>query len=342
MSAANGAAGNGANLDAADMGTSGLAGRAVLEIGIVRTLSRRSDARGLGRFAVHLGVMTLTGLLVYECLLHARWLLLPALVVHGFTIVTMFAPMHECVHRTAFAAPILNEIFGWLAGLLGFYNFHYYRYYHTWHHRYTQDTARDPELMTPKPRNRWEYFVEVSGLSFWLNRPALFLKLATGRLEGYAFIPVAGRRKVALSAACQLAVYLLALGSIAAGYYYAWWFWFLPAIVAQPLLRMILIVEHTGCTSDENGLTNTRTTLASWPVRLLMWNMSFHAEHHLYPSISFHQLPQAHRELSSKLTHIAPSYVSANRTVLEVVDALAVADRSPASTPSSPTQPSER
>jgi fatty acid desaturase len=75
-------------------------------------------------------------------------------------------------------------------------------------------------------------------------------------------------------------------------------------------------VEHTGCTTDTNGLTNTRTTLASLPVRFLMWNMPFHAEHHLYPSITFFCLPRAHHELKNRLAHIAPSYPAANMEVL--------------------------
>jgi len=327
MSAADGAT-TGSNLETPDMGTSGLAGRATLDIAIVRALSTRSDARGLLRFATHIGVMALFGSLVWMSLVRGWWWLLPfALLGEGFAIVTMFAPMHECVHRTAFASPMLNEIFGWIAGLLGFYNFHYYRYYHTWHHRYTQDPARDPELMTPKPRNRWDWFREISGWSFWTYRPTIYFKLATGRMEQFAFIPPTGRKKVQISTAIQFAIYLLGIGLCFVGYPYAWWLWFLPAIVAQPLLRMILIVEHTGCTTDENGLTNTRTTLASWPVRLLMWNMSYHAEHHLYPSISFHQLPQAHCELKAKITHISPSYVASNRSVLATIDAWHEADR---------------
>ena len=52
---------------------------------------------------------------------------------------------------------------------------------------------------------------------------------------------------------------------------------------------------------DRNGLTNTRTTLTNAAVRLLMWNMPFHAEHHLYPSIPFHRLPDAHATLRDRL-----------------------------------------
>ena len=298
-----------------DMGTAALPGRGVLEISVIRSLSRRSDTRGFLRAATHLGLLTGTGVFVWLAFPH-WWLLWPAMLLHGFVIVTLFAPMHECVHRTAFATPLNNEIFGWLAGLISFYNFTFYRYYHTWHHRYTQDPNRDPELKDPKAESLAGYFAEISGLWFWPLRPLNFLKLALGLTRDIPFIPESARKKVALSAGVQLTIYAAAVVSIAAGFPYSWYYWFLPALLAQPLLRAITIAEHSGCTIDDNGLTNTRTTLASWPVRLLMWNMPFHTEHHLYPSIPFHQLPQAHLELKSRLANIAQGYIDANVQVV--------------------------
>jgi len=50
---------------------------------------------------------------------------------------------------------------------------------------------------------------------------------------------------------------------------------------------------------------------------LLMWNMPYHAEHHLYPSIPFHQLPALHIKVRENLKHIAPSYAAANRAVIQ-------------------------
>lgn len=47
------------------------------------------------------------------------------------------------------------------------------------------------------------------------------------------------------------------------------------------------------CTRDDNGLTNARTTLTNGLMRRLMWDMPDHTEHHLYPSIPFHRLPDA-------------------------------------------------
>lgn len=302
--------------DSDDMGTAALPGRHVLEIGIVRGLSRRSDLRGCIRFATHLAVMAGTGALVWLTE-PWWWARIPAMVVHGFTIVTMFAPMHECIHRTAFKTKRLNDVFGWIAGALCFYNATYYWRYHTWHHRYTQDPERDPELSSPPPQTLGEYLLHVSGLPFWFNKPRELVRIATGRTGHLAYIPADARRRVALSAASQLALYAALIGvSIATRSSVVLFYWFLPMVLAQPLLRAILIAEHTGCSSDANGLTNTRTTLTLWPVRLLMWNMPFHAEHHLYPSVPFHQLPAAHRELKARLAHVAPSYVAANREVI--------------------------
>lgn len=319
---------SGETADGRDMGTATLPGR-VLDIAVVRDLSHRSDAQGWLRAAIHVGLLAITGTLVW--LAFDRWAtLLPALLLHGFVIVTMFAPMHECVHRTAFATPRWNESFGWFAGLLSFYNFHFYRHYHTWHHRYTQDPERDPELSDYRPTSGWGYLGEVVGLHFWPLRPWRFLKLALGRTQGFPFVPASARSQIALSAGLQLAVYVAAVAAIALGYPQAWFGWFLPALLAQPCLRMFTLAEHTGCTLGSDGLTNTRTTLTTFPIRLCMWNMPFHTEHHLYPSIPFHQLPRAHRELRAKLAHVVPGYIAAQREVLAsfaTADQFATADK---------------
>jgi len=116
--------------------------RRVLDGAELARLTVRSDRRGALQLAAHLGCMSATGLLVWlaEPFLY---LLVPAMALHGVTIVTLFAPTHECVHRTAFASPAINAVVGWLAGVASVYNSTYYWYFHSWHHRYTQDPARD-------------------------------------------------------------------------------------------------------------------------------------------------------------------------------------------------------
>jgi fatty acid desaturase len=291
-----------------------LAGRD-LDAVILGALSRTSDRQGALRLAAHLGCICATGLLV-SLALPFWYLLVPAMAVHGLTLVTLFAPMHECVHRTAFASRWANDTVGWVAGLLSFYNSTFYRHFHAWHHRYTQDPERDPELIYPKATTRLEYLKEISGYNFWLRRAFDYPALALGRIEGLPFVPVVARREIALSMSAQMLMYLVAVVPIAFGYYGTLYFWLLPVLLAQPVLRALLIVEHTGCSLDRNGLTNTRTTLAAPPIRLLMWNMPFHAEHHLYPTVPFHELPALHGLIRDRLRHVAPGYIAANREVM--------------------------
>ena len=278
-------------------------------------LTQRSDRQGLLRLAAHLGCISATGVIVW--LAEPLWFLfIPAMALHGITIVTLFAPMHETVHRTAFLSPTANVVVGWLAGVGSFYNWTFYWYFHSWHHRYTQDPARDPELMLPKARNLSEYAKELVTVNFWQVRLIDYPKIALGRTHDLPFIPERARRRIAVSMSAQLLIYLAGLASIGLGIKAVLIFWFLPALLAQPFLRALLICEHTGCSLDSNGLTNTRTTLASFPIRLLMWNMPYHAEHHSYPAVPFHQLPAVHLKMRDSLAHVAPGYVAANLAVI--------------------------
>ncbi len=75
----------------------------------LRRLSRRSDARGLAQLGGHLIVLAATGAAIAWA--GTTWWLVPALVVHGVVLIFLFSPLHECVHRTAFASRALNDAF---------------------------------------------------------------------------------------------------------------------------------------------------------------------------------------------------------------------------------------
>jgi fatty acid desaturase len=62
-----------------------------------------------------------------------------------------------------------------------------------------------------------------------------------------------------------------------------------------------------GCSNDLDMLSNTRTTYTVWPVRFLMWEMPYHADHHRYPALPFFALARAHVRLEPHLAHIARS-----------------------------------
>jgi fatty acid desaturase len=293
-------------------------GRSLLGVVDLRVYGQRSNAQGAARAAAHLVSMAATGTLVWLAL--PFWpLLIPAMLLHGLTLVTMFAPMHECTHRTAFASPAANAAVGWVAGLLSFYNSSYYRWYHSWHHRYTQDPARDPELMFQRASDRRAYLREISTVGFWYRRVVDYAALALGRTR-LPFLPEHARRRVAISVSAQLAIYVAGAIAIIIGFTAPLYFFFLPSLLAMPFIRAYLIAEHTLCSRDQNFLTNTRTTLTVFPVRLLMWNMPFHAEHHLFPAVPFHRLPALHALIGERFAHVAPGYVATNREVWRALD----------------------
>jgi fatty acid desaturase len=282
----------------------------------LKSLNTRSDLKGLVQLGGHLGVMGMSGYLW-----GSQWgnwgIALPALVVYGISIAFMFAPLHEGVHRTAFANQRLNDGVAWLAGLLSFYNSTFFRRYHKWHHRYTQIAGKDPELEDPKPTNLGEYWWQLSALPWWWSKVMGHFKVARGNLEDYAYIPEAARDEVIRSTRLQLGVYGGAIAlSLIFGQPWFIMYWLLPLAVGQPFLRAILLAEHTNCTEDNNPLTNTRTTLTLFPVRFLIWNMPFHTEHHLYTSIPFHALPKAHQVLSSHFQQIESGYINVNSQIV--------------------------
>ena len=87
-------------------------------------------------------------------------------------------------------------------------------------------------------------------------------------------------------------------------------------LVGLPFLRLYLLCEHTLCPNSDDGFANTRTTLSNPIVRFLMWNLPYHAEHHLFPNIAFHNLPEAHRHLRPHLKYVAKGYIQVQREIV--------------------------
>ena len=297
------------------MGTTALPGREALDRAALMRLSEKSDAAGLVRLAGHLAAIAAGAAAVYLAG-ENWWLKLPAMVLLGFTLTTLFAPMHECVHATPFASRRLNRLVGWFTGAAVGWNFTYYRRFHAWHHRYTQDPENDPELATPKPDGLWAYAKRLSGIPYYVMQAHALFQCATGRVGQAAYIPARGVSEIQSSAWAQIGLYGgIATVSLAFQSWAAVIYWALPMLMAQPLMRIILLAEHTGCSEDRNGLTNTRTTLTNPLVRFLMWNMPFHAEHHLYPSVPFYKLPEAHAAIRARLAVVSGGYPAAHREI---------------------------
>ncbi|MGH6719214.1 MAG: fatty acid desaturase [Alphaproteobacteria bacterium] len=277
----------------------------------LKHLSRRSDALGVARLALHAGALGASGLAIHA-VLGTPWIV-PTLMVHGVVVIFLFAPLHETIHRTAFRTRLLNDAVAWIAGLVLVLPPYYFRLFHFAHHRFTQDPSRDPELAVPKPDRPGRLLLHVSGLPYWRERIVTTVRHARGRIEE-GFVPARDRRVVALEARALLACYAaVAFGAWAVESWAPLTYWIAPALLGQPALRLFLLAEHAGCPQVSDMLANTRTTVSHALVRGLTWNMPFHAEHHLFPGVPFHALPAVHREVRDRLCVLAPGYVAVHR-----------------------------
>ncbi|HEX9447662.1 MAG TPA: fatty acid desaturase [Dongiaceae bacterium] len=281
----------------------------------LRLLSERSDKHGIVHLAGHLALLLVTGLLIHASLGH--WYLLPAMLLHGIVLIFLFTPLHESIHRTAFASRWLNDGIGFAIGCLLLLPRDYFRAFHFTHHRFTQDPARDPELASPKPTNLRQWLFHVSGLPYWIGQSRGLIAAALGRTPVSFYSNDRQRQDVVREARLILAIYAAILVlSVVTQSWLAVIYWLLPALLGQPCLRLYLLAEHSLCPETDDMLSNSRTTYTNAIIRFIAWNMPYHIEHHAYPSVPFHALPELNRLISSELKTTAPGYLAVHRQIL--------------------------
>lgn len=270
-----------------------------------RALLQTSDMAGLGHLAWHWGLIVLFGVLIATGA--PGWQIL--MIVQGVLIVFCFTLLHECVHRTPFATGWLNALVFHICSFLLALPPEWFRYFHFAHHRYTNDPDNDPELASPKPKSRREFWWAVSGLPVWREHAGQLWRNAI-RPCSDRFLPEGRKKRVKLEARIMLAGYVVVAIALIMGQTWLFWCWLAPAVLGQPFLRLYLMAEHGRCPPVANMFENSRTTFTNWVMRRLAWNMPYHAEHHAYPNVPFHQLPDLHELTRPHLKSTSEGYIA--------------------------------
>jgi fatty acid desaturase len=285
--------------------------RDLIDSETLRTLSRRTDRRGLVQLAAHLTLLVATGILVVA-ISGGLWLLL-ALPLHGIALTFLFAPLHETIHRTAFHSRALNDAVAFCCGLPLLLPPVWFRHFHFAHHRWTQDPLRDPELDPPRRSAERAWLWHVTGLPYWIAASGGLIAHARGRVPE-PYIPPCDHPALVHEARIYIAIYLASIALAVASGWLIWLLllWVVPALLTQPVLRLYLLAEHGACPLTSDMLRNTRTTISNPIVRFLAWNMPYHAEHHAFPGVPFHALPAMHQRLGPHLGMVSNGYVAAN------------------------------
>ena len=266
-------------------------------------LTNLSDAIGMIYLFGHLSLLVLGGLYIIFELPFWQACLIP----YGIALVFLFTLEHECTHRTPFKSPWINDAVGRICGIVLILPFEWFRYFHLAHHKYTNDPENDPELATTRPQSWPQLIWYISGVPYWVSMLQQVFKGAQGNFA-HEWIPLNAKSRLTLESWLMLFLYLCAALSLLVSDLLLW-LWVLPSVIAQPFLRIYLLAEHGHCPFVANMFENTRTTFTNRVVRLVAWNMPYHAEHHVYPAVPFWKLPELHRHAKDHLSKTSDGYV---------------------------------
>ena len=290
----------------------------------LKELTQRLDKPAIHRLSLHLLVAASTlGVLIISTP-NPIYAIVPMILL-GAILSSLFAPFHECVHNTAFKTRQLNTLGAKITGILIGICPTFYREFHFEHHRHTQDPDKDPEISpSPDLLSKWP-----SNFFWWISRasgiPALLIKVTTTLMLSIIpvafwdritpYIPTAKRSRTAWEARTLMLFWgLLAYASIAG---FTFMPWIIGAfVISHTFSELWLITEHSGCDNKGSILARTRTTHTHPMVSWFIWNMNYHAEHHAWPAVPWHNLPQLHEKVKSHVEHQADGYLSQHLAVV--------------------------
>ena len=280
-----------------------------------RSLTVKTNSSATIRFATLVVLLLATGMAILSQ--PAFWPLL--WLPQGLLIVSLFHLQHECIHDTPFRSRVLNPVIGAICGFIILLPSEWFRYFHRDHHRYTQIDGKDPELESKKPATKIQWLLYITGLLVFASLIKVIVRCTTGAAYDN-FIPAVARKTVTWQARIMTAVYLtLLIGCMLFKTTSLLWIWIVPLMVGQPFLRLYLLAEHTLCDTTDNMFLNTRTVLSNPVVRWFTWNMPYHTEHHVYPAVPFHKLPELHKKMKDHLAHTNHSYSQFNKQLYKTL-----------------------
>ncbi|HEV8320529.1 MAG TPA: fatty acid desaturase [Myxococcota bacterium] len=244
----------------------------------------------------------LLGLAPAETFSRAWWLAMviraPFFLLGGFAIHGLGVLMHEAAHWNLFPKKFWNDLAGIVISLPIGLIVTGYRVVHMLHHA-EERSADDPdELENLKPS--------------WFRLMVFYTWLFVG-MEGYVIFVFftslfkarnwSQRLYVAFNYALMIGVWSTAIALAVRG---GWvptllTVWVGPTFAATLVANVRGLAEHTMTFREEGPYRATRTTVSHPLVSWFMNNGNYHLEHHLFPDVAWHRLPELHTMMRPRL-----------------------------------------
>ncbi len=252
------------------------------------------------------------------------WLaILPYVVYSVLYASTSDSRWHESSHGTAFKTDWMNNALYEIASFMVFRQSTVWRWSHTRHHSDTIIWGRDPEIAVPRPPKIKNILLGFIGLRSSIREMKKVWIHATGRIDAEVatYLPESEYATVIFKARIYIAIYAFVIGlSVFYGSILPLMFVGLPTFLGGWLMPVYGLTQHAGL--QENVLDhrlNCRTVYMNRIHRYLYWNMNYHIEHHMFPLVPYHALPQLHELIKDDCP---PPYKSITEAFREIIPAI--------------------
>lgn len=260
----------------------------------LRLLMQRRNGPAIRDTMLWLGLLLGSGYLAHRS--WGSWWMVPTFFVYG----TLYGSVsdsrwHECGHRTAFKSAWMNDVVYALASFMVWREAVSWRWSHVRHHSDTIVVGRDPEIAFPRPMKARYPLRELFGLTSNPPETKKILLNVVGRftVDELDYVPEEERRGVVRTARVYLAIWFAVVAAaVAFRSVEPLMFVILPSFYGRWLLVAYGITQHAGLAEDTvDHRLNSRSIRMNRLHRFLYWNMNFHTEHHMFPTVPFHALP---------------------------------------------------
>ncbi|SDO28152.1 Fatty acid desaturase [Rhodoferax sp. OV413] len=285
---------------------------------LLKQLMQRNDRHSLWNYGLWLALLLASG--TAGVLTWGSWWCVPAFALYGILYASSDHRAHELSHGTPFKTRWLNEMFYQLAGFMTLHEGHYWRWSHTRHHTHTMMVGRDAEIAVQQPVSLGGLLADLFFLKSGAAQIANIVRHAFGRIsaDGLHFIPAQEQPKVIRASRIYLAIFIaLAVACVLLQSVLPLMLVVGPRFYGGALTQLFNLTQHAGLAENVyDHRHSTRTFHTHAVFRFLYANMNYHLEHHMFPMVPYHALPQLHAAIQSECPAPATSLWDAYREIL--------------------------
>ena len=271
-------------------------------------LLEKSDKSGFKHIIIFFGSLVIFGYLAF--ITWGTWWSLLFFLIYGNIYCCSDAIWHETGHKTAFKSKYWNNFFYQISSYMNAFEPVRWKWSHFRHHGYTAfEDPLDFEIVIRKPTDLFFFFTLFLpfGSFLHLKKSLHFetLKHALGVKTDVMknCVPEKEQKNCINSARIHVGIWFVCiLSSIIFNSWLPVLYFFLPNFYGNTLKACFGLTQHAGLKENiKDHRYSTRTMILNPVFSFLYWQMEYHIEHHMYPTVPSYNLPKLHQMLKKQM-----------------------------------------